>query len=202
MEKWLLEFLNDYGYMGMMCLMAIENIFPPIPSEVILTFGGFMTSTSNLTIFGIVLSATSGSVVGAIMLYMIGMQLDVERLEKLIHKYGSWLRLSTDDVYRAHGWFERYGTWTVFICRFVPLMRSLISIPAGMSHMHLGSFLVLTILGTLIWNSVLVYLGALLGASWSLMVMWLEMYAKIVYLGLAILGTVCVILFLKKRFLS
>lgn len=199
MEKWLLEFLNEYGYIGMMCLIAIENVFPPIPSEVILTFGGFLTSSSSLTVIGIVLAATAGSVVGAILLYMIGLQLDIERLEKVIGKYGSWLRITTDDLYRAHRWFDRYGPWTVFFCRFIPLVRSLISIPAGMTHMHVGSFLVLTTLGTLIWNTVLVYLGAVLGTSWKYIVIWIGMYSKIVYVTLFILLILCLFLLIKRR---
>src|SRR5690625_1540954 len=146
MENWLLEMMNEYGYIGIMFLIAIENIFPPIPSEVILTFGGFMTNTTNLSITGVVIASTAGSVVGASFLYILGLQLDVAKLEKIVDKWGHVLRITNHDLYKADNWFEKYGPWTVFFCRFIPLIRSLISIPAGMSHMKLSIFLPLTIL--------------------------------------------------------
>ncbi|GAE94668.1 alkaline phosphatase [Gracilibacillus boraciitolerans JCM 21714] len=89
------------------------------------------------------------------------MQLDVQRLEKIIEKWGGHiLRVKKTDIYRADAWFDKYGYWTVFFCRFVPVIRSLISIPAGMSNMNIRLFLLFTTLGTLIWNTILVYLGA------------------------------------------
>ncbi len=141
MENWLTEIMNDYGYFGVFFLIALENIFPPIPSEVILTFGGFMTVDSGLTIPGVVAASTAGSVAGAIALYYIGVQLDVERLEKIIDRWGTVLRVNKEDLHRADAWFDKYGPWTVFFCRFVPLIRSLISIPAGMSNMNIWIFL-------------------------------------------------------------
>src|SRR5699024_3616575 len=132
MEEWLTQIMNDYGYIGIMYLIALENLFPPSPSEVILTFGGFMTTLSTLNVPGVVLSATAGSVFGAIILYLIGLQLDTERLERIVDRFGHILRVTREDIYKAEAWFHRYGPWTVFFCRFVPLIRSLISVPAGM----------------------------------------------------------------------
>lgn len=199
MENWLIEVMNDYGYMGIMILIAIENIFPPIPSEIILTFGGFMTTTSSLSILGIIISATAGSVIGAIVLYIIGLQLDVARLEIIVDRWGHILRITTNDIHKADDWFDKYGHWTVFFCRFVPLIRSLISIPAGMSNMHLGIFLPLTTLGTLIWNIVLVYLGASVGASWEVIVEYMEIYSKIVYIILFLLLITLIFIFVGRR---
>ncbi|MFD2045449.1 DedA family protein [Ornithinibacillus salinisoli] len=198
MENWLIEIMNEYGYMGIMALIAIENIFPPVPSEVILTFGGYMTTTSNLTIIGVVLSSTAGSVVGAIVLYIIGLQLDVERLEKIVHRWGHILRMKKQDIHKADAWFDKYGPWTVFFCRFVPLIRSLISIPAGMSHMNVGLFLFFTTIGTLIWNVVLVYLGASIGASWEVIVDNLRVYSRVVYAVLAVLVIGLIIILFKR----
>ena len=134
MEEWIKGLVEQFGYWGVFFLIAIENVFPPIPSEVILTFSGFLTYSTNLTVFGVVLVSTAGSVIGAVILYGIGLLLDVERLEKIIDKYGKVLRLTREDIYKADAWFDKYGIWTVLFCRVIPLVRSLISIPAGMSN--------------------------------------------------------------------
>lgn len=199
MDSWLIHIMNEYGYIGIMLLIAIENIFPPIPSEVILTFGGFMTTTSNLSILGVVISATAGSVVGAIILYVIGLQLDVARLEIIVNKWGHVLRITTKDIHKANDWFNKYGHWTVFFCRFVPLIRSLISVPAGMSNMNIAIFLSLTTLGTLIWNVTLVYLGASVGASWELIIKYMEVYSKIVYIILFLLILALIFIVIRRR---
>lgn len=199
MENWLTDIMNEYGYIGIMFLIAIENIFPPIPSEVILTFGGFMTTTTNLTLFGVIAAATAGSIIGAIFLYIIGLQLDVGRLEKIVNKWGYILRITINDVHRAEEWFAKYGSWTVFFCRFIPLIRSLISIPAGMAHMNAGLFLVFTTLGTLTWNIVLVFLGASVGASWEVIVEYMEIYAKVIYILLLFLLIALVWMVLRRK---
>ncbi|WP_078431427.1 DedA family protein [Metabacillus halosaccharovorans] len=199
MENWLMSVMENYGYVGIMLLIALENIFPPIPSEVILTFGGFMTTTTNLSITGVVIASTIGSVIGAGVLYFIGLQLDVERLDKIVEKWGHILRLTKKDIHKADAWFDKYGPWTVFFCRFVPLIRSLISIPAGMSNMKMGLFFVLTTFGTLIWNIVLVYLGASVGGSWEAIVEKMDIYSDVVYVILALLAIAFVIFFIKTR---
>lgn len=199
MENWLIDLMSEYGYIGIVFLIAIENIFPPIPSEIILTFGGFMTTVSNITIIGVVISATIGSVLGALVLYMIGVQLEFSRLEKIIDRWGHLLHVTVFDVQRAEGWFEKYGPWTVFFCRFVPIIRSLISIPAGMSKMNVGLFLMLTTVGTLIWNFVLVYLGASVGSSWHVIVRYMDIYSNIIYIILCLLIISFIIIFLKRK---
>ena len=199
MDNWITDIMNEFGYMGIMFLIALENIFPPIPSEVILTFGGFMTINTDLTVVGVIFSATAGSVLGAIILYMIGLQLGVERLEKIVNRWGHVLRIKVEDVHKADAWFDKYGPWTVFFCRFVPIIRSLISIPAGMSNMNVGIFLLLTTIGTLIWNVVLVYLGASVGESWDTIVYYMDIYSNIIYVILAVLFIVLVVVFVKTR---
>ncbi|QHT46155.1 DedA family protein [Bacillus sp. SB49] len=199
MENWLLDMMNNYGYIGILLLIALENVFPPIPSEVILTFGGFLTTSTYMSVAGVVAASTAGSVIGALVLYGIGLQLDVERMEKLIDRYGRVLRLTKEDVWKADRWFDKYGPWTVFFCRFVPLVRSLISIPAGMSNMPLGIFLLLTTLGTLIWNVVLVNVGASVGESWTEVVRYMDVYSTIIYILLGIAFLLFVLLYLKKK---
>ena len=154
MENWIIEVMNTYGYIGIFLLIALENIFPPIPSEVILTFGGFMTTTTNLSVFWVIIVSTIGSVAGAIILYGIGVLLNVDRLERIVDKWGHILRITSKDIKKADDWFHRFGVWTIFFGRLVPLIRSLISIPAGMSRMNMGIFLLFTTIGTLIWNTI------------------------------------------------
>lgn len=193
MEHWILDFLEQFGYLGVFLLIALENVFPPIPSEVILTFGGFMTTYTRLSVQGVVVAATAGSVAGAIILYGLGRLLDAERLERLVDRWGHVLRLKKEDIHRTDTWFKKYGYWTVFIGRMVPLVRSLISIPAGMSHMNFWLFLLLTVLGTSLWNVVLVSMGAALGKSWATILQYLDIYSNVTY---AILGLGVVILIL------
>ncbi|MFS8652231.1 MAG: DedA family protein [Caldibacillus sp.] len=202
MENWILQLMEQFGYFGVFFLILVENIFPPIPSEVILTFGGFMTSRTSLTLLGVIFFATLGSLLGAIVLYWIGRLLDIERMEKIVERWGHILRLKKEDIHKANQWFDRYGIWTVFFCRMVPVLRSLISIPAGMNHMDMGVFLFFTTIGTLIWNTILVGLGAYLGESWEIIVYYMDIYSNIVYALLVILfiiGMVYFFHFKRKR---
>ncbi|MCR2822791.1 DedA family protein [Lederbergia panacisoli] len=199
MEAWIIEIMEKFGYIGILFLIAIENIFPPIPSEVILTFGGVMTTKTNLTVSGVVWFATLGSVIGAVILYGIGHLINIDRLEKMVVKYGHILRLTKDDLHKADSWFAKYGIWTVFFCRFIPLIRSLISVPAGMAQMNFGLFLLLTAVGTFIWNIILVKLGAAVGESWEDIVQIMDVYSNIIYIVLVVLVVIAAILFMKKR---
>lgn len=187
MEEIILEVLNDYGYFGIFFLIMIENLFPPIPSEVILTFGGFVTTHSSLSIIGVITSATLGSVAGAIILYMVGRIFNADRIEKFVSKWQKYLRISPEDIQRANAWFRKNEKWTVFYCRFIPLIRSLISLPAGMARMNLTPFLLLTTLGSLIWNAVLIIIGAYVGESWTSIVKFMDVYSNIAYVGLVVL---------------
>ena len=199
MENWITEVMNAYGYMGIFLLIALENIFPPIPSEVILTFGGFMTTTTNLSIFGVIIISTIGSVAGAIVLYGIGTLLNVDRMEGIVDKWGHILRVTPKDIHKANAWFHRFGVWAVFFGRLIPLIRSLISIPAGMSRMNMWFFLLFTTLGTVIWNTILVSVGAVVGASWSDIVRYMDIYSSVVYLVLGVLIVLFLMFYIKKR---
>ena len=191
--------MEQFGYFGVAFLIMIENLFPPIPSEVILTFGGFMTTTTELNIPLMIVAATIGAVVGAAILYGLGTLLDVERLDKIVDKYGNILRITHADIHKADSWFDRYGFWTVFFCRFVPLIRSLISLPAGMANMNFGLFLLFTTVGTIIWNTVLIYLGAAVGSQWETIVHYMDIYSNIAYVIIAIIGIAVIIWYIRKR---
>ncbi|GAB3071323.1 DedA family protein [Salinicoccus sesuvii] len=199
MENWLTYIMNNFGYIGITFLMALENIFPPIPSEVVLTFGGFMTTQSSLSIVGVILSSTTGSVGGAIALYYFGMYQGQKRIEKIVDKWGHILRLNKEDIDKSNNWFSKYESWAVFLCRFVPLMRSIISIPAGMAHMNILLFLVLTTIGTLIWNTVLVYLGASVGGSWQTIVGYMDIYSRVMYGILLLVIIVLIVVLIRKK---
>ncbi len=199
MEAWISDWMSQFGYFGVFLLILLENIFPPIPSEVILTLGGFMTTTTTMTKFGVIIASTLGSVIGAAILYGIGTLLDVERLEKIVGKYGKYLRLTIKDIHKADAWFDKYGVWAVFFGRLVPLVRSLISIPAGMSNMKFGLFLLFTTLGTLIWNTVLVSVGAAVGDNWHEIVGYMDIYSNVAYAIIAIVGIVFLVWYFKKR---
>lgn len=199
MENWIIEMMNSYGYIGILLLIALENIFPPIPSEVILTFSGFLTTTSDATIVGVIIFSTIGSVVGAIVLYGIGLLLDVHRLEKIVDKWGHILRLTRKDIRKADAWFHKFGVWAVLIGRLVPLVRSLISIPAGMAHMNFGVFLLFTTIGSLIWNSILVNVGATVGSSWGNIAGYMDTYSNVVVVILGILFLLFVIRYIRSR---
>jgi|SRR5690625_2243712 len=199
MQNFLEEVINQFGYAAIIILIAVENIFPPIPSEVILTFGGFMTASTDMTVFGVILASTVGSVAGALVLYYLGSILGAERMKRIVVKYGKWLRLTTEDVDKSYAWFNKYGPWTVFFCRFIPLIRSLISIPAGMSKMGMPLFLLLTTVGTLIWNTVLVNLGASVGENWEDIVAVMDVYSNIVYALIAVGAILFIVWFFYLR---
>ncbi|MGG4034004.1 DedA family protein [Paenibacillus cisolokensis] len=202
MEHWITEVMDKFGYMGIFLLIAIENLFPPIPSEVILTFGGFMTTYTGLTVPGVILASTVGSLFGAVLLYLIGSLLDIQRLEKIVKRWGHILRLTPEDLHKANDWFAKYGLWTVFFCRFIPLIRSLISIPAGMAKMNFGVFIVLTAVGSFIWNAVLIYVGSRVGASWETIVEYMDIYSNFVYAGIAIAAIAVIVWWIRKRMLK
>ncbi|EIR9712913.1 DedA family protein [Listeria monocytogenes] len=200
METWITSIMADFGYIGIFVLIMVENLFPPIPSEIILTFGGFMTTVTSLNVVMVIIVATLGSVVGAILLYKVASYFGKERLTKIVLKYGRILQLKESDIERAENFFLKYGSWAVFLCRMIPLIRSLISIPAGMTKMKMSKFLILTTAGSLLWNTVLIGLGAMLGESWSEIVIFMDSFSTIIYSIIAILVVVGLGFFFRARF--
>ena len=200
MQDFILAMMDQFGYLGVFLLIAIENIFPPIPSEVILLFGGFMTTYTTLNIIGMIISSTLGSLIGAIVLYYIGKIFNKERLKKIISgKIGKILRLKNSDIDKADHWFDTKGNKTVFFCRFIPIVRSLISIPAGMSEMPMVKFLLYTIFGSLIWNTVLIVIGSIVGNNWESILNIFDTYSHIILVLLVIIFIVGVYIFYRKK---
>ncbi|NLB87812.1 MAG: DedA family protein [Syntrophomonadaceae bacterium] len=199
MQNWIIDFMELFGYISILLLTTLENVFPPIPSELILTFGGFMTTYTTLTIPGVVVFATLGSIIGAVILYGLGYFLRENGIEYVINRYGHILRVELQDVHSASSWFKKYGYWTVFFCRMIPLIRSLISIPAGMAKMNLGLFLLYTLAGTLIWNILLVGAGAIVGESWETIIRFMDVYSDVAYLILGLAGIIFVIYWFRRK---
>lgn len=200
MQEFIVSLMGKFGYPGIFFLITIENLFPPIPSEVILTMGGFLTTCTPMRISGVILFSTLGSLLGAIILYYIGKLLNKERLMRLVSgRTGRLLHLHAEDIENAAVWFERKGGKAVFFCRLIPILRSLISIPAGMSEMNQIKFLLYTTAGSLLWNTVLVVLGSILGESWMLIAIVLKRYSAITKIALGISALSILFYFHRKK---
>jgi len=193
---WAQSVVSTMGYPGLVMVMFLENVFPPIPSEVILPLAGSLALEGRFTLFGVTVSGTVGSVLGALVFYAVGHLFGEHRVRVLMRRYGKWLMLSEEDFDTALAWFNRYGEKVIFFGRMVPIVRSLISIPAGIAEMHLGYFGGYTAVGTALWSFLLAFAGYLLGKSWALVSEWMSRYEK---LTLAI-GIVVVVTFFAVRF--
>lgn len=203
MQAWIIAMMDQFGYAGIAGLIALENLFPPIPSEVILTFGGFMTTYTTLNVWLVIAAATVGSLIGAVALYGIGRFLEPRRLKTLLSgRLGRFLHLTPTDIDDSIAWFNKKGGIAVFFCRFIPIIRSLISIPAGTAKMNMGNFLVLTTIGSAIWNIVLVWLGAAAGASWNKIVVYMDTYSSAAVIAIIVVILLFTARFIQKRFLA
>lgn len=200
MQELVIQIMDSFGYAGIFFLILIENLFPPIPSEVILTFGGFMTTYTALRVPGVIAASTLGSVLGAVFLYFVGRLIPAQKLRMLLEgKWGKSLHFQAADVEDASGWFDKKGKSTVFFCRFIPIIRSLISIPAGMSRMSMLPFLVLTFAGSLGWNTVLIGAGAAAGASWERVLLVLQNYSDFVFVAAGMVGLLGSLFYFNRR---
>ncbi|MEO3778800.1 DedA family protein [Micromonospora sp. B11E3] len=161
---WVAGVIDALGGVGVALLVALESIIPPIPSEVVLALAGYLAAEGRFNVVLIVLAATVGSLVGALVLYWLGAALGEERLKRWLDRVPL---VDRDDLERADRWFERHGRWAVLIGRVVPVVRSLVSIPAGANRMPLGEFVLLTTLGSGVWNGLIVGAGFALGSRWQ-----------------------------------
>lgn len=181
MQNFIIEFLQEYGYISLLVLMFVENVFPPIPSEMILTFAGFSCSMQYLNIFGVIVVSTLGAFLGSYLLFFIGKLLTIDKLKQFIQiRFIKILGFKEKHIEQTFDWFQKYGTKAIFFGRCVPVIRSLISIPAGISQMPILSFSLYTLFGTLIWNTVLVSLGYILGNQWEKVLIYMKQYDLLV----------------------
>ena len=187
-----LDVIGALGYVGLALLLIAENLFPPIPSEVVLPLAGFLGGRGDLNLWGAIFAATFGSVAGAVILYALGRWGG----RRLVLRYGKWLRVDEERLGRAEGWFRSYGDWVVLGARVVPVARSIVSIPAGTAKMPLPRFIVLTTIGSAAWNGILIGAGVALGANWDRVGGWVGSYSNVVL----IVAAVAVALFFAWRF--
>jgi membrane protein DedA with SNARE-associated domain len=181
MTEWILETIARGGYWGIAFLMAIENIFPPIPSELIMGLGGINVANGRMDFWPLLIAGSIGSTAGNYVWYQMGRSYGYERLKPFIDRWGRWLTLEWEDVEQMIGFFQRHGHWVVFALRFSPLLRTMISLPAGLAHMGRAKFLVYTVAGTTIWNILLIGAGYYLGSRFD----ELERYTGPVAIGTA-----------------
>jgi membrane protein DedA with SNARE-associated domain len=171
---WILSVMSAAGYLGLAFLMLVENVFPPIPSEVVMPLGGFLAARGELSIVGVVLAGTIGSVAGATFWYWIGIAVGEKRLRVLAARHGRWFTVAPEDIDRAADWFRRHGAMAVFFGRMMPGLRTLISVPAGVARMPLLPFLAYTTAGSLLWIGALAWLGYVLESQYDRVAAWLD----------------------------
>lgn len=194
---WTQSAISTLGYPGLGLVMFLENVFPPIPSEVVLPLAGSLTLQGRFTLAGVALVGALGSITGALLFYGLGHWLGEARVRRFMDRRGHWLSVSAADFDRAKSWFERYGEPVVFFGRMVPMVRSLISIPAGLAGMNLARFTLYTALGTALWSLLLAWAGRILGQNWPLVSAWIGRYEHLVVAAAGI-GAV---IFIVRRYL-
>lgn len=194
--EWAVSLMETLGGPGAALAIAAENLFPPIPSEVILPLAGFTASRGELSLVSALVWTTMGSLVGAMALYALGTTLGEDRLRAIVERLPL---VEVQDLERAEAWFGRHGGRAVFIGRFVPIVRSLISVPAGVQRMPLGRFTAFTVLGSGIWNSCFVLAGYALGENWTVVEVYVGMYSRAVLLVAAVVAVLFVVVKVRGR---
>ena len=163
MHEFIIEAISRGGYFGIALLMAIENVFPPIPSEVIMGIGGLLVARGAMEFWPLLAAGTIGSTAGNYAWFWVGDKWGYQRLAPIVDRHGRWLTLEWQDVENAQRFFQRHGQWVVLVLRFSPFLRTMISLPAGLSHMKAWKFLLFTFIGAGIWNVLLIMGGQWLG---------------------------------------
>ena len=169
LEDWVLSIMEKLGYLGIAFLMFLDNVFPPIPSEIIMPSAGYTAAKGELSLIGVIIAGSIGSLLAAALLYWMGRKIPQHHLFNLIERYGKYLHISVTDLEKSFTWFEKYGHRIVFFGRMIPAVRSLISIPAGMSNMPFRKFMAYSATGTIIWTTFLAYIGYHFGENPALM---------------------------------
>lgn len=196
MNQLFLNLIEKFGSFGVFLLIFIENIFPPIPSEAVLGIGGFFISTTKLTFISVLFAATLGSVSGAIVLYYIGKYINSPKVRNVFIGKDKILRVDQDSLGKIKRIYTKYQKISVFFFRMVPVFRSIISIPAGMFNMNLIEFVILTILGSTIWNALIIFAGMKLGENWKDIEVFIKDYTLII-IGIVVIFLI--VYFVKKK---
>lgn len=184
MFDWITGLIAQSGLAGIFLLMLGENVFPPIPSEVIMPLGGFLVHEGTLSMTGVIVVGSLGSLLGTTLWYWAAQALGEARMRRLINRHGRWLTLSEADFDRARDWFHRHGNWAVLIGRMIPGVRTLISVPAGLTNMPLARFLGLSFVGSVLWVSLLTVAGYALGNQFARVSEWVNPVTNLLLGGL------------------
>lgn len=195
MTDWIISIMEQLGYFGIALLMFLDNVFPPIPSEVIMPSAGFAASKGQLLLSGVIIAGSIGSLVAAALLYWVGRKIPNQSIFNWVDRYGKYLFIKSKDVKKALDWFEKYGHRVVFFGRMVPAVRSLISIPAGMSHMPFWKFMLYSSVGTIIWTTFLACVGYYFGNNIELMQ---QIFSRVGYVIITIVLILVAYFFYKK----
>lgn len=182
-----LDLIHRAGYIGVFLVSFLENVFTPVPSEAIIPLAGVLVAEGRFELISVIVSATLGSLAGAYVFYGVGYVMGTERIRGWIVRWGKYLFISEEDLDRAESWFRRYNTWAVLICRLVPLVRSFISIPAGYVKMPLLQFSLLTLIGTGVWSTILVYIGVIFGENYEMVLPYLDQLDVVVVVAIVAL---------------
>ncbi|NJL88975.1 MAG: DedA family protein [Coleofasciculaceae cyanobacterium SM2_1_6] len=186
MKEWVVEIMTSLGYLGIGLLMFLENLFPPIPSELIMPLAGFTAAQGKMELVPAIAAGVLGTVLGAFPWYYLGKMVSEERIKGWADRYGKWLGISGGDIDKANHWFDRHGKKAVFFCRLVPGVRTLISLPAGINAMPMLPFLLFSTIGTVLWVTFLTAAGYFLGNNYKLVDVYLAPVSKIVAVTLVI----------------
>ncbi|TDW68463.1 membrane protein DedA with SNARE-associated domain [Novosphingobium sp. PhB55] len=173
MNEWVISLIEGGGYAGILLLMMLENIVPPIPSELIMGVAGIAIAHGRMDFLSVLLAGTVGSTLGNYVLFLGADRLGYERLKPFIERWGRWLTLEWYEVERAGTFFRKHGHWVVFLLRFMPMFRTMVSVPAGLAHMRHGTFLLYTAAGVAIWNTLLILAGRWLGQRFAQAEAWI-----------------------------
>jgi membrane protein DedA with SNARE-associated domain len=186
MFDWITGVVEQTGYAGIALLMLAENVFPPVPSELIMPLAGFTAAKGELSVVGVVLSGVAGSLAGALLWYWIGCRLGMERLRRWTARHGRWLTLTPAELDQARDWFRRHCGKAVLIGRLVPAVRTLISVPAGIAGMGLPRFLLYSGIGTALWTALLTAAGYVLESRYQEVQGWLNPISNVILIGMAL----------------
>ncbi|WP_434685572.1 DedA family protein [Pseudanabaena minima] len=185
MQEWITNTMNSLGYLGIGLLMFLENLFPPIPSELIMPLAGYTATFPNtqIQVIPAIAAGVIGTILGAIPWYYAGLILGQQRLQLLAGRYGKWIGISGEDIEKSANWFQKHGTKAVLFGRLVPGIRTLISIPAGISKMPVVPFFLYSTIGTIGWVTLLTYAGYFLGKNYKLVEDYIDVITKVVVFG-------------------
>ena len=199
-NTWAQNIIRTLGYPGLGFIMFLENVFPPIPSELVLPLAGWLTleDKARFSLLGVTIVGAIGSVAGAFFFYGLGKWFDEKRVRYLLQRFGKWFLLSEEDFDVALVWFDKYDEYVIFFGRMVPIVRSLISVPAGLANMHIGKFTVYTAVGTALWSFILAFAGRMLGENWSMVAEFIDQYEYIVIFA----GVAVVVVFFVNRIIK